>query len=269
MKQLKFRTEDSIKPLKHLGQHFLKDGYYLDLISAICLEGATDILEIGCGTGNLTKKILDKGSPRLHGIETDVRSVKYLEQLREAHNNFTYEISDVRNLCYDKYRNSTFVGNLPYNIGSAIVLDCTRQMVKRMVFLLQREVVSRICSSQNTKEYGSLSVLLQTYYHVQGKLIIPPGAFYPPPQVESRLLICDLRCGQNNLPDFELMSWILRHSFSSRRKVLRNTLGLVWPTCRLYVDDGLRPEQLSVEEYIRLAFTWSRLQSEIQNTQNT
>jgi 16S rRNA (adenine1518-N6/adenine1519-N6)-dimethyltransferase len=126
-----------------------------------------------------------------------------------------------------------------------------------MVFLLQKEVVDKICAQSGTGDYSSLSVLVQTYYNCKTKLLVGPENFRPRPKVNSKLLLCERR-EVDNLPDYEVMSTLLRQSFLSCRKTIRNNLGRYWSDVPIDLDK--RPGQIPVEKYIELALIRERIQ---------
>jgi 16S rRNA (adenine1518-N6/adenine1519-N6)-dimethyltransferase len=244
-----------MQPKKSLGQNFLVDGHYLSLIADECIKDAGNLLEIGCGTGLLTKTILSKlpSDFTLHGIELDQRAIVYLNQISLLWPNFSFENLDATRLDYKKLalEKTAVVGNLPYNAGTKILLDCAEARVNKMVFLLQKEVVDRVNAKVGSADYSGISVLVQAFYKVKGKLTVPPNCFSPPPKVYSKLLVCEL------LPDkainYNALSKLVRAAFCNRRKMLRNNLGSTYPQLLTLVDQTLRPQDLTVEEYCNLS----------------
>ena len=166
-------------------------------------------------------------------------------QIKLEHSNFDYIISDALELDYCPTK--TYVGNLPYNIGSRILLKCVASRAKQMIFLLQKEVVDKVCAPVGTGEYSSLSVLCQTYYKCKSGLVVGPKNFRPVPKVDSRLLICN----RNEFdPDFDMLSKLLRICFHSPRKKMINNLGKVMMT--ELIDMNKRPFQITLAEYLEL-----------------
>jgi len=238
----------SIDYKRSLGQCFLVNDNILQSICKECLQTNAPIVEIGCGSGNLTKHLIQTGR-EIIGVEFDREMEKHLRELTEAYPNFRLIMGDALDLTYEKHK--SYVGNLPYNIGSRILLNCVESGAESMVFLLQREVVNRVCARVGSSDYGSLSVLIQSYYEVKGKMIIKPSNFYPRPSVDSKLLVCK-KLNTTNTP-FHQMSKLLKQSFASPRKMLSNTIGKTQPKTGEFIDLTRRPGQLSVAEYIELA----------------
>jgi len=233
---------------KQLGQCFLVNEAILAKIAEECLKTELPIVEIGCGIGNLTKPLAITGR-NVYGIEIDRDCAPSLEALGLA--NFTFEISNALKHTYNP--ETCYVGNLPYNVGTAILIKAVKSKVKRMVFLLQREVVERICAKVDTSEYGSLSVLVQAYYNVESKLLVKPQNFRPQPKVDSKLVVCNLKNDAD--VDFDSLSALLRASFSAPRKTLKNNLKSYLPQHaeHLLLNNGsLRPGNCSREFYLQL-----------------
>ena len=145
------------------------------------------------------------------------------------------------------------VGNLPYNISTPILFHLARHAgrIRDMHFMLQLEVVQRMVAKHSTPDYGRLSVMLQTRFRMQKLFNVAPGAFRPPPKVESAVVRLV------PLPDVSLpenLADIVRKAFSARRKTLRNALGLLPADFDLLgLDPKLRPENLSPADYVRIA----------------
>jgi 16S rRNA (adenine1518-N6/adenine1519-N6)-dimethyltransferase len=225
---------------KSLGQNYLR------LIAAEVQVGSDKILEIGCGTGNLTRMILQDFRGILQGVEVDPRAQVYLDEIAGNHSNFTYTILDALQVCYMDYPDYSVVGNLPYNIGSKILLDCIQCGIKRMVFLLQKEVVARISAATGAADYGSLSVLAQAYYNVRPRWVVGPSCFTPNPKIYSQVVVLERKPAS---VDFAILSAILRSAFRCRRKVIRQTLLADYPQLTCF-NPALRPQEIEVQEYV-------------------
>jgi 16S rRNA (adenine1518-N6/adenine1519-N6)-dimethyltransferase len=186
---------------------------------------------------------------QLKSIEIDPRSEEYLAKLKEEYPNFDFMITDASK--YDYSDLDLVVGNLPYNIGTNILLSCVRSGVKRMVFLLQAEVVDRVVAKPKSADYGSLSVLVQAYYEVKSVLKIPPPAFNPAPSVYSKLLVCDIKADSHLKLPYASLASLLRRSFQQPRKTLQNNLGKDFIQATK-LNPMIRPNCLSVSDYIGL-----------------
>ncbi len=230
---------------KSLGQNFLKDKYYLNLIASECAKHEMDMIEIGCGTGALTSAVLEKTSCNIFGIEVDSRMQIFLDCLVYQYANFTYEIIDFFKSSTD-FSNKLIYGNLPYNCGTKILITLLKQSPPFMLFMLQKEVVQKINAKCDTSEYSGISVLIQALYDIKIIANIPPSAFSPKPTIQSQVILCKRN---NDIIDINALSTLLRHAFSSRRKILKNTLYPIWNECENFINLLSRPECISVETY--------------------
>ena len=251
-----------VKPKKSLGQHFLTDlsiaRRIADTISD-CPE--LPVVEVGPGTGVLTRFLIEARRD-LTVVELDHESVEYLragnvsglphERIIEA----DFLALDLPALVGN--RKFCLIGNYPYNISSQIffkVLDC-RDLVVECSGMLQREVAERICAGPGNRQRGILSVLLQTWYDTEYLFTVPESVFNPPPKVKSGVI----RMRRNGVTDpgcdFGLMRTIVKTTFGQRRKTIRNSArGLLPPGVPFPADNplgALRPEQLSVEQFVEL-----------------
>ena len=241
---------------KHLGQHFLRDESVAKAIVDLLGEHpSANVLEIGPGTGVLTKYLLKNANFQTQVVELDRESVVFLnEHYPELEGRIHSE--DFLKMDLGKLGAPLdIIGNFPYNISSQILFKVLehRDEVPQVVGMFQKEVAERVASGPGNKEYGILSVLLQAYYDISYHLTVPKEVFDPPPKVESGVIRL-VRNGQAELPcDDKLFKTVVKTSFGQRRKTLRNSLkglldGKVIPE-RL---SGQRPEQLGVEDFITL-----------------
>jgi 16S rRNA (adenine1518-N6/adenine1519-N6)-dimethyltransferase len=245
-----------VRPKKYLGQHFLTDPSIAGrIVDALQVPSGDTVLEIGPGTGVLTEHLLEK-EIQLLPVEIDQESVEHLKQ--------RWPILEDRILALDFLKMNLgehipgpfhIIGNFPYNISSQIffrVLEY-RQQVPTVVCMLQKEVAMRIASPPGSREYGILSVLLQSYYNIEYLFSVKPGSFFPPPKVTSGVI----RLTRNNtdrLPcDEKLFVKVVKSTFNQRRKMIRNSIKSI--LLNLDSDHDLlskRPEQLGVPEFIEL-----------------
>ena len=251
-----------VKPKKALGQHFLTDLNVADRIAST-LDAYVDIpvLEVGPGMGVLTRFLLEKHPASLVTVaEIDSESVEWLKthlpqpQPRIAEGDFLQmnldELFGGEDFCV--------IGNYPYNISSQIffrVLDY-KNKVRCCSGMLQREVAERLAAKPGTKSRGILSVLLQAWYDVEYLFTVSEHVFNPPPKVKSGVIrmvrndVNDLGC------DEALFKTVVKTAFGQRRKTLRNSLRPLLPPGYIFTDDeslaNMRPEQLSVEQFIEL-----------------
>lgn len=248
-----------VKPKKALGQHFLTD---LSVASRIAstMDVAPDLpfLEIGPGMGVLTQFLLEKGRD-LKVVEIDSESVEYLEREFPALDGRIIE-GDFLKLDLDKiFGDSQFgvIGNYPYNISSQIffkILDY-KDLVPVCSGMLQREVAERLAAREGTKARGILSVLLQAWYDVEYLFTVSEHVFNPPPKVKSGVIIMRRNDVRSLGCDEALFRTVVKTTFGQRRKTLRNSLRGLLPAGAQLPDTammGLRPEQLSVAQFIEL-----------------
>ncbi len=248
----------SVRPKKHLGQHFLRDmGKAERIATALTGHGSYGhVVEVGPGTGVLTQYLLRDARFTLHCVEMDTESVEYLNehypQLSPRLHQGDFLRFDLQGVTKDPL---AVIGNFPYNISSQIffkVLD-NRGAVTEVVGMVQKEVADRIACGPGSKTYGILSVLLQAFYDVELLFNVEPGAFNPPPKVRSSVLRLRRNAVEHLGCDEVLFFRVVKMAFNQRRKTLRNALsGLTFATTPDERLMTLRAEQLSVAEFVSL-----------------
>lgn len=248
----------SVKPKKHLGQHFLKDENIAKKIAdTLSLTGYEDVLEIGPGMGVLTKHLLQK-DVQVHVIELDSESVEYLKTHYLNLQDRIYEADFLKYNLLDIFGNHPFaiIGNFPYNISSQIVFKTLelRDHIPEFSGMFQKEVALRICAKEGSKIYGILSVLTQAFYDADYRFTVAPKVFNPPPKVDSGVLVLSRKSNYKLPCDEALFFKVVKTSFQQRRKTLRNSLKTFNLSDNLKANAifGRRPEQLSVAEFIDL-----------------
>jgi len=224
-----------VRPKKFLGQHFLKDqNIAAKIVESLLLTGGKNsVLEIGPGTGVLTRLLAAKSEIDLRLIEIDRESVAYL---REHYPQLKDKIveGDFLELGVDQIFSGEFkiIGNFPYNISSQIffkVLEHHNQ-VTQVVCMLQKEVADRMAEKEGSKTYGILSVLLQAYYNIEYLFKVSPGVFHPPPKVMSAVIRLTRNSRSQLGCDEALFKKVVKQSFQNRRKTLRNALKALTPS---------------------------------------
>jgi 16S rRNA (adenine1518-N6/adenine1519-N6)-dimethyltransferase len=245
-----------VKPKKHLGQHFLKNASIAEQI-AHSLTGHghyAALIEIGPGTGALTQHLL-KLPYTTWVSEIDIESIAYLHQhypeLRPRILGEDFLAMNLQNKFEEKI---AVIGNFPYNISSQIlfhVLD-HKDQVTELVGMFQKEVAMRVSNPPGGKEYGILSVLIQAWYDVEYLFTVNEEEFIPPPKVKSGVIrmkrntIDDLGC------DEVMFKRVVKTAFNQRRKTLRNSLKSLLPQGFENEMLQLRPERLTVAQFIQL-----------------
>ena len=264
----KSRKSDSpIKAKKYLGQHFLKDEDIAEQISeTLSLEGYRNVIEIGPGTGVLTKYLLMRKID-LVAMDLDSESIVYLNhsfplqhpKVLQRFNSFKVIEADFLNYNLSElFGDEPFAitGNFPYNISTQIVFRMLkmRDRVPEFSGMFQKEVAQRICEKEGSKAYGILSVLVQAFYNAEYLFTVHPQVFDPPPKVQSGVLRLVRKPKFTLECDEKLFFRVVKASFNHRRKTLRNSLKSFELSDALREDDlfGLRPEQLSVADFILL-----------------
>lgn len=255
-----------VRPKKALGQHFLTD---LDVAARIAstLDAAPGmpVLEIGPGMGVLTQYILASGR-ELDVVEIDTESVAWLRSHMPALDGHIIE-GDFLRLPLDTLfggRPFALIGNYPYNISSQIFFHMLeyRDHVPFCSGMLQREVAERIAAAPGSRTRGILSVLLQLWYDVRYLFTVPPGVFNPPPKVNSGVIELKRNSRLDAGCDERLLRTVVKTAFGQRRKTLRNSLrGLLPPGAQLPDSPlmAMRPEQLSVDQFVELTLTVENL----------
>ncbi|WP_411832749.1 16S rRNA (adenine(1518)-N(6)/adenine(1519)-N(6))-dimethyltransferase RsmA [Pseudoxanthomonas mexicana] len=249
-------------PKKSLGQHFLTDRHYIDrIVLAVDPRPGDRLVEIGPGQGAITLPLLRKHG-ELTAIEFDRDLITPLMEASEGVGRLTIVHKDVLQVDFGKLAGEgkiRLLGNLPYNLSSPILFHALEhaQAIGDMVFMLQKEVVDRMAAGPGSKVYGRLSVMLQAYCEVTPLFVVPPGAFRPPPKVDSAVVrMVPLPAGRVRVADARRFADIVRAAFGQRRKTLRNALSGVCDEAQI-VAAGLRPElraeQVEVDGFIRLA----------------
>jgi len=252
-------------PRKRFGQHFLHDPYVLSrIVDSIAPQAGDALVEIGPGEGALTRPLLDR-IPRLIAIEID-RDLAAALAAEFSPERLEVVVADALEFDFSVLPTALrVVGNLPYNVSTPLLFHLAgfADRVRDMHFMLQREVVDRMAARHSTPEYGRLSVMLQRRFRVDRLFRVSPGAFRPPPKVESAVVrLTPLPASEIAAVDEKLFGIVVTRAFGARRKTLRNALSSLIDTAslgRLGVDPGLRPENVAPADYIRIAIEITRL----------
>ena len=248
------------KPKKNFGQNFLIDQIVLGrIIDALSLVNGERVLEIGCGKGALTERMLMKGI-NLKGVEIDRDLIEGLDLIKLKHKNFDVLNQDILKVNLKDISDSKLriVGNLPYNISSKIILWSVKNkdMIRDVHFMLQKEFGERLTSGPNKKSYGRLSIFTQLFFKVEELFDVSSESFFPEPKVDSIFL--KLR-PQNNKDienlDIECLQNITLKAFTKRRKKISSCLKEYLSKedlKKINIDPDLRPENLSIADYISI-----------------
>jgi 16S rRNA (adenine1518-N6/adenine1519-N6)-dimethyltransferase len=245
-----------IRPKKHLGQHFLHDENIARKIIGYLPDKSINILEIGPGSGILTKYLVQNKNYNSYFLEIDRESIDYL---LNAFPDISERLINDDILDYDLSRIPspfTMIGNFPYNISTQILFQVIRyrNIIPEVIGMFQKEVAERIASPPGTKKYGILSVFMQAYYHTEYLFTVSETVFYPPPKVKSAVI----RLRRNEVETLDcnedLFFRVVKTAFNQRRKTLRNALKTFNMKGNELVPGLLdkRAEQLSVADFVFL-----------------
>jgi 16S rRNA (adenine1518-N6/adenine1519-N6)-dimethyltransferase len=241
----------NVKPKKQLGQHFLTDANIARKIAlALAAPMNEPVVEIGPGTGMLTRHLLERGD-LLKVVEYDTEAATFLHEeyptLQIVQGDFLRQPLDTL-----ASGPTWWIGNLPYNISSPIFFHLLESMnlVKGGVFMVQKEVAQRICSPHGSKEYGILSVLLGYYFAPKYLFSVSDKVFFPRPKVQSAVFSLTRRQREQEVPYTQLHP-VVKAAFGQRRKTLRNALSVLQMDLSAVPEAMLsqRAEQLSVDQF--------------------
>lgn len=247
-----------VRAKKRLGQHFLNDDNIAENIVNSLLPKTKYLLEIGPGTGVLTEKLFRKKEFDTLCIDLDIESIDYLHsKFEEKKEKIIYGDFIKTNL--DELFNDNFsiIGNLPYNISSQIFFKVLeyRNKIPQVVCMIQKEVAERIASPHGSKKYGILSVFLQTFYNIEYLFTVNENVFIPPPKVKSGVIRLTRNERIKTECDEKFLFRVVKTAFNQRRKTMRNSLKQILPEEFRSDYLSLRPEQLSVEDFIKLTLS--------------
>ncbi len=247
---------------KRFGQNFLHDpGVIEQIIRAINPKPEDDIVEIGPGLGALTEEILAV-NPRLQVVELDRDLIPVLRTKFFNYPEFRIHEADALKFDFSELmvdRPLRIIGNLPYNISTPLIFHLLAQagVVQDMHFMLQKEVVQRMAAVPGDNNYGRLGIMTQYFCRVQPLFEVGSGAFRPAPKVDSAIVrLVPHKTLPQQAKDLETLQAVVRTAFNARRKTLRKALGglvSVEQLRSLGINDGLRPENLSLADYVAIA----------------
>lgn len=253
------------RPKKSFGQHFLHETRYIErIVAAIAPRADEVVVEIGPGEGALTLPLL-KAAGSLTAIELDTDLIPGLQARAAGVGELSIIHADVLKVDFTALAHRYGVprlrvaGNLPYYISSPILFHCVEHAaaIADMHFMLQKEVVDRMAAEPGSKVYGRLSVMLQLACRVVPLFTVPPGAFRPPPKVDSAVVrLVPLEPSERHDADPERLHAIVKAAFAQRRKTLGNALRQVLdPDAirRAGIDPKARAETLAPADFVRLA----------------
>jgi len=243
---------------QRLGQHFLVHSSILERIAAAaCPEREQLVVEIGPGRGALTEKLLQRAE-RVVAIELDYSLVEHLRQkfaavaigaprLEVVH-------ADALTIDLSQWGDAPIAGNLPYYAATAIIGQAVRLRARRAVFLIQKEVADRLTAQPHTREYGYLTVATRLFADARLLFGVKPGAFHPPPKVDSAVVLLTPRVDPWDIGDADRFLRFLGLCFQHKRKTLRNNLAETYgkETVDAWPEAGLRAEQITMAGFVEI-----------------
>jgi len=237
-----------------LGQHFLTSGVILDRIAlAVCPEPVPLVVEIGPGRGALTEKLLDRAE-RVVAIEVDDTLVEHLRVKFAGDSRLEIVAADVLSLDLAQWTGAPVAGNLPYYITSPIIEKVLRAGAPRSVFLIQKEVAQRLVARPGSRDYGYLTVQSAVFANARILFDVKPGAFRPPPKVDSSVVLLERVERDLGIGDVDAFLRFIGQCFRQKRKTLRNNLGEVYgrDVVGAWPEASLRAEQITLEGFAEM-----------------
>lgn len=252
------------KARKRFGQNFLQDqGIIRRIIRSIGPKDDQHLVEIGPGLGAITEELLDTCG-RLDVVELDRDLVPILRtKFFSFADKFTIHEGDALKFDFSELQQTDeqmrVVGNLPYNISTPLIFHLLSfaDKIEDMHFMLQKEVVDRLAAQAGDNHYGRLGIMAQYYCHVEPLFLVPPEAFDPAPKVDSAIVrLIPYKELPHTAKDVSKLEVVVRTAFNQRRKTLRNNLKPLLSgeeIEQLGIDPGLRPERLTLKEFIAIS----------------
>lgn len=248
---------------KRFGQNFLQDTNVINsIIGSAMLNETQHWVEIGAGQGALTKRLIDKVK-FLDVVELDRDLVAFLQRQFSAHVNWQLHSADALQFDFSQLARENqklrIIGNLPYNISTPLMFHLLSHAycIQDMLFMLQKEVVDRLCALPDSKSYGRLSVMMQYYCKTEWLFDVPPESFQPVPRVMSAMVrLIPYEIPQVTITNVAVFERVVADAFSQRRKTLRNALKKILPEyvfTDLNIDGDRRAETITLSEFAQLS----------------
>ena len=254
-----------IKPKKSLGQNFLIDNNILNKIIKLTEISNNNIVEIGPGSGNLTRKIIEQKPKDLILIEKDYNLTNYLKNNLKKKKNLKIFNEDILKFDLEKNikKNSIIIGNLPYNISSQILVKLIKfknwlPKYKKLILMFQKEVADKILAKNNTHDYGRLSIISAARLKIIDRFNVSPNSFYPVPKITSTVLVFKPIINKNfNVKNIENLEKVSHVFFSRKRKMINKAFNKLFKkplkvSEKMNVNLSLRPNELTENEYFKI-----------------
>ena len=254
-----------IKPKKSLGQNFLIDNNILNKIIKLTEISNNNIVEIGPGSGNLTRKIIEQKPKDLILIEKDYNLTNYLKNNLKKKKNLIIFNEDILKFDLEKNikKNSIIIGNLPYNVSSQILVKLIKfknwlPKYKKLILMFQKEVADKILAKNNTHDYGRLSIISAARLKIIDRFNVSPNSFYPVPKITSTVLVFKPIINKNfNVKNIENLEKVSHVFFSRKRKMINKAFNKLFKkplkvSEKMNVNLSLRPNELTENEYFKI-----------------
>ena len=237
---------------QRLGQHFLIRGGILERIAkAACPTPQPLVIEIGPGRGALTQKLLERAA-HVVAIEIDPYLVEHLRATYAGDPRLEVVQGDVLSTDLAQWGPAVVAGNLPYYITSPILAKVGAMTFERAVFLMQKEVAKRVTAMPGSRDYGYLTVQTAAFATPRLLFEVKPGAFHPPPKVDSAVVLLEPQAAP--VADAAAFLEFVGRCFQQKRKTIRNNLAPVYGTAQVdaWPEAGMRAEQLTLAQFVEM-----------------
>ncbi len=261
----------NIRAKKSLGQNFLIDENILEKIIQCSNIKDREVLEVGPGTGNLTKKIVQQMPRKIFLVEKDTFLLNELKSKIDYNIEFINE--DILKINENKLSKDKLIvfGNLPYNISTEILTKWILNIQSnfwfdKLILMFQKEVADRIISHHNTSSYGRLSIISNWKLNIEKITDIKPNSFKPVPRIDSSLLVFTPKKNYSKICSEKSLEKVTRIFFNQRRKKIKKPFSQLFDNFdevakRLNIDLNLRPQNLSFDVYLSIAKEFDILRS--------
>ena len=260
----------SPKPKKSLGQNFLLDKNIIEkIIHSAKIKSSDTVLEIGPGTGNLTKFIVARNPKKIYLIEKDETLANTLEKLYLNKVNIIKK--DVLEIPYEFYSQKRFLilGNLPYNISTKILSEwCLNKNldVSKMILMFQKEVAERILADVNSKNYSRITILSKWKFDIKKITDVSPNSFFPKPKVHSTILEFIPKKKFHEIKDPKNLERVTKVFFSQRRKMVKKPINILFKNFqfnynKFNIKSSDRPQNIDVNKYLKIVKEYEDLRS--------
>ena len=258
----------SLKPKKSLGQNFLIDKNIINKIIEVSeINSGDEILEVGPGTGNLTKSIVSKKPKKIYLIEKDENLANALE--KQYLDRVSIIKKDILKIPYKFYSEKKFLilGNLPYNISTKILSDwCLNDKlnVSKMILMFQKEVAERILADVNSKKYSRITILSKWKFDIKKVTDVKANSFFPRPKVQSTVLKFIPKKKFHEIKDPKNLEKITKVFFNQRRKMIKKPINILFKNFqfnykKFNIKPSDRPQNINVDKYLQIVNEYESL----------